>query len=52
MFFIGVGINHEDMRPVKLVGFVLIWIALFIFGRDLVKSSRSLDDGSDEARKS
>ena len=49
MFFIGVGINHEDMRPVKLIGFVLIWIALFIFGRDLVRSSRSLDDRGDKA---
>lgn len=49
MFFIGVGINHEDMKPVKLVGFVLIWIALFIFGRDLVRSSRALDDRSDKA---
>lgn len=52
MFFIGVGINHEDMRPVKLVGFVLIWVALFIFGRDLVRSSRSLDDRSDQTRES
>lgn len=50
MFFIGVGINHEDMNPIKLVGFVLIWIALFIFGRDLVRSSRTLDDRTDEVR--
>lgn len=50
MFFIGVGINHEDMKPIKLVGFILIWIALFIFGRDLIRSSRSLDDGVDQAR--
>lgn len=40
MFFIGVGINHEDMNPIKLVGFMLIWIALFIFGRDLVRSNK------------
>jgi chloramphenicol-sensitive protein RarD len=45
MFFIGVGINHEDMSPVKLFGFILIWLALFIFGRDLVRSSRAMDDG-------
>lgn len=44
MFFIGVGINHEDMNPIKLVGFVLIWLALFVFGRDLVASSRAIDD--------
>ena len=43
MFFIGVGINHENMNPIKLVGFVMIWLALFIFGRDLVKSSRAVD---------
>jgi chloramphenicol-sensitive protein RarD len=45
MFFIGVGINHEDMSPVKLFGFILIWLALFIFGRDLVRSSRAMDNG-------
>lgn len=44
MFFIGVGINHENMNQTKLIGFVFIWIALFILGRDLVKSSRSIDD--------
>jgi chloramphenicol-sensitive protein RarD len=50
MFFIGVGINHEDMSPIKLIGFILIWLALFIFGRDLVLSSRTLDDRADEGR--
>lgn len=50
MFFIGVGINHEDMNPIKVVGFVLIWLALFIFGRDLVQSSRTLDDRTDQGR--
>jgi chloramphenicol-sensitive protein RarD len=44
MFFIGVGINHENMNQTKLIGFIFIWIALFIFGRDLVRSSRSIDD--------
>ncbi|MFM2127155.1 MAG: hypothetical protein RL287_633, partial [Actinomycetota bacterium] len=46
MFFIGVGVNHEDMNPIKLIGFICIWIALIILGRDLVKSSRSVDDSS------
>lgn len=50
MFFIGVGVNREDMNPIKLVGFILIWLALFIFGRDLVQSSRTLDDRSNESR--
>lgn len=44
MFFIGVGVNHEDLSPIKLMGFVFIWIALIVFGRDLVRSSRSIDD--------
>jgi chloramphenicol-sensitive protein RarD len=50
MFFIGVGINREDLNPIKLIGFILIWIALFIFGRDLVRSSRTLGDHPDQAR--
>jgi len=44
MFFIGVGVNHEDMNQIKLIGFICIWIALIILGRDLVKSSRTVDD--------
>lgn len=44
MFFIGVGVNHEDMNQIKLIGFICIWIALIILGRDLVKSSRAVDD--------
>lgn len=43
MFFIGIGVNHEDMNPIKLLGFILIWFALFVFGRDLVRSSRAVD---------
>jgi len=46
MFFIGVGVNHEDMNPIKLIGFICIWIALIILGRDLVKSSRAVDNRS------
>ena len=47
MFFIGVGINHENMNQTKLIGFIFIWIALFVFGRDLVRSSRAVDDRAD-----
>ncbi|MGA1669778.1 MAG: EamA family transporter RarD [Candidatus Nanopelagicaceae bacterium] len=43
MFFIGIGINREDMNPIKLFGFAMIWLALFVFGRDLVRSSRAID---------
>jgi len=44
MFLIGVFFNNEDMAPTKLIGFVFIWLALIILSRDLVKSSRSIDD--------
>ena len=47
MFLIGVGINHEDMNQTKLIGFIFIWVALFVFGRDLIRSSRSIDDRAD-----
>jgi chloramphenicol-sensitive protein RarD len=43
MFFIGIGINREDLNPIKLFGFAMIWLALFVFGRDLVRSSRAID---------
>jgi chloramphenicol-sensitive protein RarD len=44
MFLIGVFINNEDMAPTKLLGFGFIWLALIILSRDLIKSSRSIDD--------
>ncbi len=44
MFLIGVFINNEDMAPTKLIGFIFIWLALIILSRDLIKSSRSIDD--------
>ncbi|MFM9141452.1 MAG: EamA family transporter RarD [Actinomycetota bacterium] len=44
MFLIGVFINNEDMAPTKLIGFVFIWLALIMLSRDLIKSSRSIDD--------
>jgi chloramphenicol-sensitive protein RarD len=45
MFFIGVGVNKEAMNPVKFAGFLAIWVALFLLGRDLLKSSTAFDDG-------
>jgi chloramphenicol-sensitive protein RarD len=45
MFFIGVGVNKEAMNPVKFAGFLAIWLALFLLGRDLLKSSTAFDDG-------
>ena len=44
MLFIGVFINHEDLQPTKLIGFACIWIALGFLSRDLLKSSRALDN--------
>lgn len=45
MFFIGVFINGEDMALIKLVGFAFIWAALAALSRDLIRSSRAIDDG-------
>jgi chloramphenicol-sensitive protein RarD len=45
MFFIGVFLNGEDMAPTKLLGFAFIWAALAFLSRDLIRSSRAIDDG-------
>lgn len=45
MFLIGVFINGEDMASTKLIGFFFIWSALAVLSRDLLRSSRSIDDG-------
>lgn len=45
MFLIGVLLNGEDMAPTKLLGFAFIWSALVVLSRDLLKSSRAIDDG-------
>lgn len=45
MFIIGVFINNEEMAPAKLLGFAFIWSALAFLSRDLLKSSRAIDDG-------
>ena len=49
MFLIGVFINREDMAPTKLIGFAFIWSALAFLSRDLLKSSRSIDDSVTKA---
>jgi len=48
MFFIGIFINNEDISPVKIAGFVFIWIALAVLSRDLYRSSRTLNNGVTE----
>jgi len=45
MFFIGVFVNGEDMASTKLIGFAFIWAALAFLSRDLLRSSRAIDDG-------
>lgn len=44
MLFIGVFVNNEDLQPTKFVGFAFIWVALGFLSRDLITSSRSLNN--------
>lgn len=44
-FLIGVWILQEDMPPARWAGFLIIWIALITLGTDLVRSSRTVDNG-------
>ena len=43
MFLIGIVIFHEPIKLIKLIGFTFIWVALIILGRDLRKSSRTVN---------
>lgn len=43
MFIIGIVVFHEPLQLVKIVGFLFIWIALAILGRDLYKSGGSIN---------
>lgn len=43
MFIIGIVIFHEPLQLVKIVGFIFIWIALTILGRDLYKSGGTVN---------
>lgn len=43
MFLIGIVVFHEPLQLTKLIGFIFIWIALVILGRDLRKSGRSIN---------
>ena len=36
----GVAVFHEDLPPERLVGFVLVWIALILLGVDAVRHAR------------
>ncbi len=43
MFIIGILVFHEPLQIVKLIGFIFIWIALAILGRDLYKLGGSVN---------
>ena len=43
MFIIGILVCHEPLQLVKLIGFIFIWIALAILGRDLYKLGGSVN---------
>ena len=43
MFLIGIVIFHEPMQLTKLLGFIFIWVALIILGRDLRKSGGTVN---------
>ncbi|NBQ59622.1 MAG: EamA family transporter RarD [Actinobacteria bacterium] len=43
MFIIGIVVFHEPLQLVKIVGFLFIWIALAILGRNLYKSGGSIN---------
>ncbi len=44
-FSIGVWVRHEAMPTTRWVGFIIIWIALIALAIDLIKSSRTVDNG-------
>jgi len=43
MFLIGIVVFHEPLQLIKLIGFIFIWIALVILGKDLRKSGGSIN---------
>lgn len=43
MFLIGIVVFHEPLQLTKIVGFIFIWVALAILGRDLYKSGGAVN---------
>jgi chloramphenicol-sensitive protein RarD len=43
MFLIGIIVFHEPLQLTKIVGFIFIWVALAILGRDLYKSGGAVN---------
>ena len=46
-FIIGVTVRHEPLPAVRLVGFVIVWIALAIFTVDAFRQARRTDLGAE-----
>jgi chloramphenicol-sensitive protein RarD len=40
-FLIGVFVLHEALPPARLIGFILVWVALIVLSVDLFRSSRA-----------
>jgi chloramphenicol-sensitive protein RarD len=40
---VGLAVRHEPFGPARLVGFVLVWVALVVFTTDLVRHHRRLE---------
>jgi chloramphenicol-sensitive protein RarD len=40
-FLIGVLLLHEEMTPPRLVGFIIVWVALVILSVDTFRASRA-----------
>ena len=38
-FLIGVFVRHEEMSTYRWIGFITVWVALFVLSSDLIKSS-------------
>jgi chloramphenicol-sensitive protein RarD len=49
-FSIGVWVRHEEMSQARWAGFLIIWTALVVLATDLVRSSRTIDDGVAERK--
>ena len=44
-FSIGVWVRHEEMPTARWIGFLIIWAALVTLAIDLIKSSRTVNNG-------
>ncbi len=47
-FMIGVFVRHEEMSTYRWVGFIIVWVALFVLSTDLIRSSRAVSNSVTE----